>query len=55
MRKCSAVGSSPLESITLNAIPCTGGPDVIQKEAWSFHRTGSSVRLCWELEEPKRT
>ena len=31
----------------------TGGLDVIQKEAWSFYRTSSSVRLCWELEEPK--
>ena len=26
---------------------------VIRKEAWSFYRTSSSVRLCWELEEPK--
>jgi len=32
---------------------CTGGPDVIRKEAWSFYRTISGVRLCWELEEPK--
>ena len=23
------------------------------KEAWSFYRTISGVRLCWELEEPK--
>ena len=30
-----------------------GGPDVIRKEAWSFYRTISGVRLCWELEEPK--
>jgi len=30
-----------------------GGPDVIRKEAWSFYRTSSGVRLCWELEEPK--
>jgi len=26
---------------------------VIRKEAWSFYRTISGVRLCWELEEPK--
>ena len=31
---------------------CTGGPDVIKNEAWSFYRTISGVRLCWELEEP---
>ena len=30
-----------------------GGRHVIRKEAWSFYRTRSSVRLCWELEEPK--
>ena len=36
-----------------SAILCTGGPDVIQKEAWSFYKTSSGVRLCWELEEPK--
>ena len=35
------------------AILCTGGLDVIRKEAWSFYRTSSGVRLCWELEEPK--
>ena len=37
------------------AILCTGGLDldVTRKEAWSFHRTISGVRLCWELEEPK--
>ena len=35
------------------AILCTGGPDVIRKEAWSFYRTISGDRLCWELEEPK--
>ena len=34
-------------------ILCTGGLDVIRKEAWSFYRTISGVRLCWELEEPK--
>ena len=32
---------------------CTGGPDVIRKEAWPLYRTISGVRLCWELEEPK--
>jgi len=26
---------------------------VIRKEAWSFYRTISGVRLCWELEETK--
>ena len=35
------------------AILCTGGADVIRKEAWPFYRTISGVRLCWELEEPK--
>ena len=25
---------------------------MIGKEAWSFYRTISGVRLCWELEEP---
>ena len=29
----------------------TGGPDVIRKEACSFYRTSSGVRLCWELQE----
>ena len=24
-----------------------------RKEAWSFYRIISDVRLCWELEEPK--
>ena len=32
---------------------CTGGSDVIRKEALPFYRTLSGVRLCWELEEPK--
>ena len=32
---------------------CTGGPDVIRKEAWPFYRKISGVRLYWELEEPK--
>ena len=27
--------------------------DVIRKDAWSFYRTISGVRLCWELEGPK--
>ena len=35
------------------AIFCTGGPDVIPKEAWPFYRKMSGFRLCWELEEPK--
>ena len=35
------------------AIPCTGGLDVVRKEAWPFYRTISGVRICWELEEPK--
>ena len=29
------------------------GLDVIRKEAWSFYRTISGVRLCWELENPQ--
>ena len=36
-----------------HAPPCTWGADVIRKEAWSFYRIISGVRLCWELEEPK--
>jgi hypothetical protein len=32
---------------------CTGRLDEIRKEAWLFCRTSSSVRLYWELEEPK--
>ena len=35
------------------AILCTGGIDVIQKEAWSFYRISFGVRLCWEFEELK--
>ena len=35
------------------AILCTRGPDVIRKEAWSFYRRNSGIRLCWELEDPK--
>ena len=34
-------------------ILCTGGLDVIRKEAWPFYRTSSGVRLCWVLEEPE--
>ena len=30
-----------------------GGLDVNQKEAWSFYRAISGVRLCWELENPQ--
>ena len=26
---------------------------ICRKEAWSFYRTTSGVRLCWELEEAK--
>ena len=29
------------------------GLDVIRKGSWSFYRTISNVRLCWELEEPR--
>ncbi|KAJ1471269.1 hypothetical protein T484DRAFT_3536383 [Baffinella frigidus] len=32
---------------------CTGGPDVIRKEAWPFCRISSGVRLWWELKEPQ--
>ena len=48
--------SHPFEDTLLDgsvAILCTGGPDVIRKEAWSFYRTSSGVRLCWELGDPK--
>jgi len=48
--------SHPFEDTLLAgsaAILCTGGLDVIRKEAWPFYRTISGVRLCWELEEPK--
>ena len=48
--------SHPFEDYPLSgsaAILCTGGPDVIRKKAWSFYKTSSGVRLCWELEEPK--
>ena len=49
--------SHPFEDYPLAgsaAILCTGGPDVIRKEAWPFYITFSGVRLCWELGEPKR-
>jgi len=39
----------PVSAATL----CTGGLDVIRKEAWPFYRTSSGVRLWWELKEPK--
>ena len=46
--------STPSSNTKRPAPPnCTGGSDVIRKEAWSFYRTISGVRLCWELEEPK--
>ena len=34
------------------AVLCTGGLDMIRKEAWPFYITSSGVRLRWELEEP---
>ena len=40
-----------LRNIALSST--TGGLDAIRKEAWSFYRTISGARLCWELEEPK--
>jgi len=46
-------GTDTLEPVSA-AILCTGWLDVIQEEAWSFYRTSSGVRLCWELEEHKR-
>ena len=36
------------------AVLCTGGADVIRKEAWPFYRTISRVRLCWELAQAER-
>ena len=48
--------SHPFEDHPLSgsaAILCTGGADVIRKEAWPSHRTSSGVRPCWELEESK--
>ena len=48
--------SHPFEDTLLAgsaAILCTGGLDVIRKEAWPFYRAISGVRLCWELEQPK--
>jgi len=32
---------------------CTGGLDLIRKEALSFYRTSSGVCLSWVLEESK--
>jgi len=47
--------SSTASSLTLACASSStiGGLDVIRKEAWRFCRTSSSIRLCWELEEPK--
>jgi hypothetical protein len=42
-------GANPAGSA---AILCTGGLDVIRKEAWPFYRTRSGVRLRFVLEEP---
>ena len=53
----TVLNSHPFENTLLAgsaAILCTGGLDVIRKEAWFFYRTIFGVRLCWELEEPKR-
>ena len=38
--------------VSKDGVLCTEGLDVIRKEAWSFYRSISGVRLCWELEEP---
>ena len=35
-----------------SAILCTGGLDVIRKEAWPFYRTNSGVRVSAETFEP---
>ena len=43
--------SGTVRQVKVAAILCAGGPDVIRKEAWSFYRTISGVRLCWQLEE----
>ena len=41
-------------ALRASAIPSAmGSYHVIRKEAGLFCRTSSSVRLCWELEEPK--
>ena len=54
----SRANSHPLSPFHLRrARPGPGsvrGLDVVRKEAWSFYRTISDVRLCWELEEPHR-
>ena len=47
--------SHPLEDSLLAgsaAILCTGGLNMIRKEAWSFYRTIFGFSLCWELKEP---
>jgi len=50
-RYLSRVIPGPFERYFSRVVP---GPfDVIRKEAWSFYRTSSGVRLYWELEEPK--
>ena len=46
--------SHPFEDTLLagsTATLCTGGLDVIRKEAWPFYRTIFGVCLCWQLEE----
>ena len=51
----SGPNSHPFEDYPLAgsaAILCTGGLDVIRKEALYFCRTIFGVRLCWEFEEP---
>ena len=48
--------SNARSRIPLSRLPrysVQGGPGVIRKEAWSFYRSNSGVRLCLELEEPK--
>ena len=40
----------PDEPASGHSLDCTGRLDVIRKEAWSFYRTITGVRLC---EEPK--
>ena len=48
--------SQPVENTLLDgfaAMLCSRGLDVIRKEAWSFYKNISGVRLCWELVEPK--
>ena len=50
------LGESKSEGPVLGELKPKGpkvGPDVIRKGAWSFFKSISGVRLCWELEEPK--